>query len=322
MQVFSKEWFEYRQAKLLWLVNTRLGRRLLRIHGNRSSVGKNKITKITPNSISWDDKTEFRTHDKFAKRLYYGLKPLWFVLHGWDTLLGNKWSFGFDTLTQYPGSSGANNPVDGRTGRSGVDESRTVIISSAGNDTSYTDTANYLTQLTGSATTNQYSAAYLSIYLFDTSAIGDSDTVSAAVFSLWGAGKQSTLGSPDLHAASTGSGPAASTSLTNTDYDNAAGQTSYGSISYASFDATDSTYSDITLNGSGIAAVSKTGNTKISAQLSWFYNATGLTWSSGANSRFYAYYSDETGTSKDPKLVVTYGAPVANTHKMLTLGAG
>lgn len=311
--VFSKEWFDRHQHKILRFANSRIGRRLLRIHGNQSNVGKARITKISPNSISWDNKTEYRTHDKFAKRLYYGLKPLWLVLHGWDFVFGKvakELDFGFSTLTAYPDAHPESATVDGYVERSGVDETLTTIRAAAGNTFDDSIAANYFARLTASTTTDQYAASTLSIYTFDTSSIPDTDVVSAVVFSLFGASKQNTLGSPDLNITSPGTAPGTATALANLDYDRAASQTPiYGTVTYAGFDATDTVYTDITLDANGIAHINKTGVTGFAAQLSWMYNSTGLTWSSGANSRLYAYYADETGTSKDPKLVVTHAAP-------------
>lgn len=322
--VFSKDWFELHQKKLLWLSNSWVGRRLLKIHGNRSSVGKSQITKITPNSISWSEgyeqKTEFRTHDKFAKRLYYGLKPLWFVLHGWDFVFGSvarQLDFGFSTLTAYPDPHPESTTVDGRAGVSGIDSTLAGIRNGSGNDASDNDTGNYLAQLSSNATTDHYNSSYLSIYTFDTAAIPDIDTVTNVDFSLWGAVKQQALGAPALYITYPGSAPGSATAIAALDYDRAAVQTpTYGTLAYADFDATDSTYTNITLNADGKSAINKTGVTPFAAQLSWMYNTTNLTWTANAASRFFAYYADQTGTSNDPKLVVTHsnGATLTLTH--------
>ena len=112
MQVFSSEWFEQHQGKILWFANTKIGRVILRIHGDRSSVGKNKIVQIIPNAIFWrrgdEMVAEFRTHEKFARRLYYAFRPFWYTLHFLDWLfldrfqVFNRWSFNFNSLTVRP----------------------------------------------------------------------------------------------------------------------------------------------------------------------------------------------------------------------------
>ena len=93
--LFSPNWFFRNQNKLLVFVNTFIGRRFFRINGDRSSVGNRKIVEIAPNYIRWQNKdnsysVEFRTHNKFTKRLYYQLYPVWYLLHIWDTLLDRK----------------------------------------------------------------------------------------------------------------------------------------------------------------------------------------------------------------------------------------
>src|SRR5688572_20225406 len=150
--VFDEQWFKTHQRSLLWFANTRIGRWFFRINGNASSVGDNRIVGILPNAIFWKGKkrqqyhAEFRTHDKFAKRLYYGLKPIWSLLHLWDTIWANRvqpsWNVGFDTLTVYP-AAGANSPVDGRVYRGAVDETFGTIIAGAGSTAVATDAAEW-----------------------------------------------------------------------------------------------------------------------------------------------------------------------------------
>lgn len=98
--MFNKSWFLKHQKLLLWFANTFIGRWILCINGNRSSVGKNRILKIEPNAITWKLKetkkrihlqTEFRTHDKFSKRIKYAFYPLWLIIHTWDTLFANNY---------------------------------------------------------------------------------------------------------------------------------------------------------------------------------------------------------------------------------------
>src|SRR3990167_3952638 len=110
---FNKDWFEKHQRKLLWFCNapiiSTLFRRVLKIHGNRSDVRKNRITHIYPHAIGWSTFSgrsyEFRTHWKYAKRLYFAFKPLWWAMHYWDGIFAEQHapqlSFGFQTLTVY-----------------------------------------------------------------------------------------------------------------------------------------------------------------------------------------------------------------------------
>ena len=75
------------------------------------------IREIWPNVIVYEDERQrravFRTHDKFSKRLYYAFRPLWWLLHYWDLLIADRWlpqwSYGFATLTLYPSPAAAAN---------------------------------------------------------------------------------------------------------------------------------------------------------------------------------------------------------------------
>ena len=123
--LFGKEFFEDHHDLLLKFVNTKLGKWFFRIHGKRSDVGESKIIKIAPNFIEWLAwepkigtcyKREFRTHNKYTKRIYYSLYPIWVLMHAWDILFANNfkpaWNLGFDTLTAYPDPNVESTSVD------------------------------------------------------------------------------------------------------------------------------------------------------------------------------------------------------------------
>lgn len=108
-RAFDLAWFRRHQRILLWLVNTPLlrwwFRRVLRIHDDPEL-----ILQIWPNVVVYaagnQQRAVFRTHDKFSKRLYYAFRPLWWLLHYWDELIADRWcpewSYGFATLTAFP----------------------------------------------------------------------------------------------------------------------------------------------------------------------------------------------------------------------------
>src|SRR5258707_9027350 len=144
--VFDKDWFLHYQSKLLWLLNSSLTKKrfryVLRIH---KDCPDRSIVQILPNSYTvfnrWiDDRveliTDFRTHNKFAKRLYYAFKPFWIVLHIWDLFADfviPSWSFGFNTLTVFPDNvaTGGSTTV----GDSGDDDTYAHVRVATGNST-------------------------------------------------------------------------------------------------------------------------------------------------------------------------------------------
>lgn len=311
MELFDKNWFEKYQKLLLWLANTWFGRRLLSLNGDRSSVSKNKIVRITPNAIFWKAKgkrqfiAEFRTHDKFRKRIYFGLLPLWKLFHTWDMLWYPRLNLGFDSTGDLFPAAGANSPVDGYTQRDGVDENFATIRAGAGTNGGATDTVIFVT-IDASTNSDQYIQLYRGHVMFDTSSIGAASTVESAIFSGFYSAKDNGLGTPQLDLCA--STAAATNALVASDYGQT-GSTEFGNISYAAFTAAQ--YNNITLNADGKNAVSKTSITKLALRLHWdLANTTvGLVWSSSAASRFTIVSADETGTSNDPKLVVTYTLP-------------
>lgn len=316
MQVFSKDWFQVHQAKLLRFANSKIGRWILCINGDQSSVGDSKIVRIDPNAITWVNKkskrkayltTEFRTNDKFARRLFYAFKPVWYLLHFLDWLVFDRvnpaYGFGFATLTQYPGSIGVDNPCDGFMRRSGVDETFATIIAGAGNATFNTD---ILVRLFANAVSNHYQNVTRSIFCFDTSALTSAATISAAVASLYGNTKVSGLGSPTVDIVA--STPASTTALASTDYSQVA-SVSFANIAWASLSTVG--YNDWTLDANGRANISKTGVSKFGLKTSWdIAGVMGGSWVANQDLQFIAYAATAAGTTTDPKLVVTYTVPL------------
>lgn len=293
MELFNEDWFEKYQKVLIWFANTWFGRKLLYIDGSKSSVGKNKIVKITPNAIFWKGKgkremiAEFRTHRKFGKRIYYGLMPLWKLFHAWDMAMYPNFNLGFDTTgTLYPTAG------DGYVENSGATYA-TAQSAGTGNVANYTDTtAGIRNEISGGT-------YYIGrgFNPFDTSTIGAGATVTAATFSLYGQAKDSTL-DDTIRAVQTSQ--SSTTTLATADFD-AIGTTSGGDFGLISALST-SAYNDLNLNATGLTWINVTGTTLLGVRTTGDIAA-----SSPANrSYFFVYTSEQTGTTNDPKLVVTY----------------
>lgn len=314
--VFDQTWFYLNQSKILSVINGPLStpaRHLLRIDGERSSVGREKIIGITPNAIFWqeDEKIagEFRTHNKFSKRLYYGLYPVWRTFHAWDDLtnflrldyVGLDLNLGFDTLTAYPDPSTGATTVDGHVRRSSVNQTFANIRSGAGVVNSSTTAQENILQLTASTTTDQFAVMRRYYWLFDTSSISSGATISSATFSVYGSAKANGIGSPALDIVT--ATPASNNTLVNGDYAIANfGTTVHGSVAYANYST--SAYNDITLT---TTSVTKAGITKFGGRNSWDTSGTfSGTWVSGDVSSMQAYSADQADITNDPKLVVVF----------------
>ena len=307
--MFDKKWFLQNQKLFRWFANTKYGRSLL-------GHGLDKVDLILPNAVIKKEGkqyiAEFRTHDKYSKRLFYEFKPLWYAFHWFDMNIANvyvpKLNLGFDGITTYP-VAGSNSPIDGIVIRQGVDEVFGTIRAGAGNATSDSgDNSEDSPALVSSTNSNQFQGLRRSVYLFDTSSLTSSADISSAVASVYGnssSTKANQMGSQDWHwCAST---PAANNALVSADYGQL-GATSFGTITYAAF--TGGQYNDSTLNASGVAAISKTGITKLGARLSDDINGTFTgVWGSGLQDSFRPVFADHTGIDQDPKLVVNFTLP-------------
>lgn len=202
--------------------------------------------------------------------------------------------------TFYPDPNPETNTFDGYVQNTGSSYS-TVRGASAGGGASDTDNGggNAFPQHSLFAGTYYIMRGF---FLFDTSSIADGDTVDTATFSLYYDGGSSDADNEDVHLVS--STPASNTSVSTDDYDQTGG-TSFGSMDLA---GTANAYNDISVNSTGIATISKTGITKFGIKNSGDLNNTAPT---GLNQR-QIRFADYTGTTYDPKLVVTVSTPSAS----------
>lgn len=150
--------------------------------------------------------------------------------------------------------------------------------------------------------------------LFDTSTLTSGATISAATFSLY----ETNGGPADSDSQSLGivqTSPASNTAVVAADYSQCGatsnpteGATRITTASMASF-----AYNAFTLNATGQGWISKTGVTKLGFRFSKDMDNSAPT---GANGDTYAA-ADTSGTSQDPKLIVTYTLTAALTETML-----
>jgi hypothetical protein len=144
------------------------------------------------------------------------------------------------------------------------------------------------------------------IFLFDTSAIPDAATISGAVVSLYGQQKSDGQGrapNVDIYTST----PASNTTLAAGDYAQIGSTSQTGSpITYANWSTAG--YNDFTFNATGISNISKTGVSKFGARNANYDVANSApTWGAASSiSHLNAWPASTAGTTKDPKLVVTY----------------
>jgi hypothetical protein len=157
--------------------------------------------------------------------------------------------------------------------------------------------------------------------LFDTSDLGDTDTISSATFSLYGS---STGGDNfDVSLVIVLSDPASDSAITTADYD-AFTFTRQSDTEIAQASINTSGYNNFPLNATGIGNISLTGLTKLGIVYDKDADDTEPTWVGGyAQDRAYFHSSEATGTSNDPKLVVEHSSPSTGIPSgMMMLGVG
>ena len=327
-RAFTPAWFARHQAVLLAVLAEpllgRVARWLLRIR--RDDIGwRRPIVQLCPHAYvvanSDGSRTaDVRTHWKYAKRVYYSLWPVWWLMHAWDWAVGDRvpaswaWvpnlSFGFLTLTQYPDPGEGATTVDGSIRLAdGVDLPwATMIAAAAGTSADHisnSDPNRRCAYVATSATTDQFGELRRSMFLFDTSMLTFAAVISSAVMSIYGVAKRDNLSlAPTIDVYATT--PAATTTLAIGDFSEFGSVSQTGSpITYAAYST--SGYNAFALNATGIGAIAPNGVTKFGTRLAnCDVSGVAPSWFSLLDAGFDCQFAENTGTSQDPKLEVTY----------------
>jgi len=319
--IFDKTWFDENQRKLLWLSNTPVVKRIFR-WVMCIEQDKPVLTRILPNATFWDagnDKTafDFRTHNKYSKRLYYGFYYIWAFCHLLDMEFINffipKWNLGFDAFgPYYPDAGTGVSDIDGHIA-SRIDEAGASFATvRAGASTYYaedSDAASYLT--IGTDSSGNWRNIRRMFFGFDTSSIGADVTVDSAIISFSSNGKSNVFTTADnAHVCAAGD---FGTSITSGDW-GLVSDTSFANITHAAWST--SGYNDFTLDSNGRDNVVIDGVSRYA--LRGERDITNAT-INGGNSKYCSKtvaMSDTSGTASDPKLTGTFSGGVI--QKILT----
>jgi len=337
--VFGVKWFEKHQAKLLWLLNTPVikiwFRWVMRIRKYDCPLGE-EIAEIRPSNFTFKEKliwipgkkglqrqrtTDFRTHDKYSKRLYFAFKPFWYLLHFFDWAMLDrvdamaKLSFGFATLTAYP-AAGENSPVDGLiSARNAVSSGWAATRgASAGYFTDSTGgQAKIMTGIFSDAPDKYYIQRYFC--LFDTAALTSGASISDAVLSVAGNGSANQNGDNDGddYIAVITTTPASNTTLVDDDFDQVGFVEQSTQIDIGVFVSTAGSYNNFTFNSTGRGNVSKTSISKFGLLEGHDILNRAYAGAAETQNAVTIRTADYTGTSSDPKLVITYTISTAYT---------
>jgi len=311
---FNKDWFKKHQNALVWLLNHWLlkywFRRILRIH--KDCLFSESIDRIEPHTYRVkiginEYRSDFRTHQKFSKRIYYAFRPLWWVLHVMDYLIQSTlmpdFSFGFDTLTVYPDANPESTTVDGYLFNNG---SAMSTVRNASSGSTKDDSSTYMVSL-ARYNSNEYQI-YRIITYFNTSSIVSGSTLSSAVYSLCPMYDGTSSNGDRVYPVVSSTGIASNTAIALADYAYSKICTTVNIASALMTSLVAGTYSNISIYISYLSNfITKAGITKMGMMAGYDINNTSPTVSDN-----YAcfYTADYTGTSYDPKLVVTYTLPI------------
>lgn len=319
-------WFESHQELLLRITNTPQGRDLLCIDRDFDGIeivrfGKNYITGFLGlNGENVKLISDFRIGAKWANIIRYRWRD--FVVlareHYSDKvnsqteiLLDGQYRMAATTSTFYPSPS-PGSPVDGAAYVFLDNSTWSVLVNHVGTGALWDSSAGSAQCYAQSAANSgYYSQLRRPIFGFDLSVLAG-EIVESGTFSRYHTAKQTTLGG-SAHANSAqlvfSANPASNTSLTATDY-STVGTTSFGKTPIQN-SITLGAYTNVILNSSGIDYL----NTKVGGigflgcKLGFDHvnDETPMNPYSGAlNQGTSAHYADETGTTKDPKLVIVH----------------
>ena len=249
----------------------------------------------------WQAEYAYVTPEQFA---LLPKTPLYARLH--DT---SKFAFVKRALattdTFYPNPNPETTSVDGIMART-TDGTWTEVRTGIGESSSDTLLLGSF-RLQSAATTNVWSELDRAIFGFDTSSIPDTDTIDSATVSFYGSSRTDNFSQSIVLDRRV---PTSPTAITTGDY-NLSGwnvvEQATGRITIASWSITG--YNDFTLNATGLSNISKTGVSWYGLRLSADFDNSEPTWAASLNANINVYFADQTGTDKDPKLVVVHTAP-------------
>lgn len=214
---------------------------------------------------------------------------------------------GNTTTTVYPDADPESSSVDGYAAFDGYNDTWANIHGS----TTAERSGDSQTQSNGVYTGKRADGRlwlYRAFFLFDTSSIG-SDTVDSATFSLYPYAKVSG-GNGKTYIALTGSTPASDTAISKADYDQVSTTKFASDINTSAI--TLNTYNNWSLNGSGLTNIDGSGVSKFALRHGNDIENSAPTANSdnGINGITWTDYS---GTTQDPKLVIEHSAPPVST---------
>ena len=216
-------------------------------------------------------------------------------------------------MTVYPDGDPETNSVDGMVAEGTDNQTWATKHDAATGDEADPTAAELACQISAGTNVNTWLRIRRIFLLFLTSALGAGADITAATLSVVGVGKEDNLGGSGAVRLVTSS-PASNTNLVTADYDQL-GTTAQTDTdpTIAGITADSATFTDFTLNATGIASISKTGVTKFGLRITKDATNTEPTYEGTNNASRVTWEMAEeiVAGDKRPKLVITYTVPSA-----------
>lgn len=214
---------------------------------------------------------------------------------------------GQTTSTFYPDPNVESTSVDGHAFYDAGSGTFATFRAATANVVSDSAATVQATILATSASTDNYNDMGWGMFLFDTSAIPDTDTISSATISLWPTFVQNEHSANLVIGMTSGSWPASNTAIAAGDYQGAFTNVTTEVITRVSIGSiATGTYQNFALTN--LTLLSKTGVSKFGTTDHYVFDNTAPTWVASKTSQLIITSADTADTTSDPKLVVVHAA--------------
>jgi hypothetical protein len=305
-------WMREYQGLMLALANTKEGKDLLCIEDEGLPIiGMRKNAVLYDKGTEW--MADFRVGAKWGNVVRYRWQEVRRALERMNELfllkaMQSGVPAGAATITEYSEPNVESTTVDGYCYHN-ANLAWSTIRAAAGNSAN-DSAATLATQISATSTSNQWERIMRAAALFDTSALGAGSTVTAGTLMVAVKTRGDTVYNQSQ--AVVLSDPASNTAVVGTDYARFTSDVVQSNVIDLGTLVVDETYDDanlFTLTSTGRGNISLTGVTKFGFRLSGDYSNTEPSWASNQADYIEMVSADASGTSTDPRLIVTYTPP-------------
>jgi hypothetical protein len=213
-----------------------------------------------------------------------------------------------DSATFYPDANPETTSVDGYAKRDVAEGTWNSIVTGAGTAGDANSDNAHTCRMYAGDSANTWVIITRGFYLFDTSGLPDSATISEAILSLYGYYKADNLSAtPSINIYT--SNPASNTNIVAADYSTLGATALSTAITYANWIYADPFWNNFALNAAGRAAISTTGVSKFGTRNPEYDVANSPPPFVANQGSYISAYNAEQGNGYKPKLVVTYAIP-------------